>query len=93
MNLRYTKNIEGSFGFYMNDGLVKPDYVAETFKSLVYKNNELEQQLKEAKNVIEQCLYHTSMRDPDVNTHKQASDTVENITKEYLAKYKVKSDK
>ena len=53
------------------------------------KNNyDLKAENKILKDVLEQCLYYTAMRDPDVNTHRQACDSVESISKEALEKIK-----
>jgi len=47
INIKYTKNIDGKFGFYANGGLVGEGYIVETFNSLVYSSEKLEQQLAE----------------------------------------------
>jgi hypothetical protein len=52
----------------------------------------MEQQLAERDETIEklracvtECLYFTSMRDPEINNHRQACDTVEEVTMKCLA--------
>ena len=47
-------------------------------------NVELEKKLEKTVEVITECFYYTSMRDPDINTNKQACDMVEKITNKIL---------
>lgn len=54
------------------------------------ENQQLSEQLEKAESVIEKCLYFTSMREPDILTHKMASDSVEEFTRNY---FKDKKDK
>jgi hypothetical protein len=44
----------------------------------------MQDQLEKAEKVIEDCLYTTAMRDPAINTHKQAGDHIEEIAKKYI---------
>lgn len=56
-----------------------PEKIGDLYRQLKAENKIL-------KDALEQCLYYTAMRDPDINTHKQACDSVESISKEALEK-------
>ena len=60
----------------------------EYHKSYEDLYEEVKAENKILKDALEQCLYHTAMRDPDINTHRQACDSVESISKEALEKIK-----
>ena len=47
-------------------------------------NDKLREDNKKMKAALEACLYWTSTRDPEINTHKQACDAVEEITKKFF---------
>ena len=66
----------------------------ETGKAKVFEEIEkLKEELRLERECVDQCFYHTVMRDPQINTHAQACDTVEQITKERQANRKILTDK
>ena len=56
MNLKYTKNMEGEFGFYMDGGLVKPEYVAHCFSSFIYRVEYLDKQITYLKKQLKESI-------------------------------------
>ena len=48
--------------------------------------DKLEQQLKEAESVIDECLSLVAQREPNVLTHKQASDAILDIMLKFVEK-------
>lgn len=47
-------------------------------------NKRLKEQNKKLRECVTKALYYTSMRDPDINTHKQACDFVQVDTDQCL---------
>jgi len=66
-------------GFFPDGNCAKCDYVS--YSEVI---EELQKENKKLKSCVEECLYFTAMRDPEINTHKQACDTVEEICSKTL---------
>lgn len=58
------------------------DLSANTFGTIVWQYQQ--EKIDKMRDLLEQCLYWTSMRDPEINGHKHACDMVQSLVHEFI---------